>query len=90
MSNVPKSSAGADTKNAASDASNDAANPAPRDRRHAPRDARGDAPRRDVSVNVANAPRSNASVHGERAQHEGLEIDRLVFDALVALRGADG
>ncbi|MEM5367670.1 ATP-dependent RNA helicase HrpA [Paraburkholderia azotifigens] len=71
MSNVPKSSAGADTKNAPSEAAKDAANPAPRDHRHAPRDARGEAPRRDVSVNVANAPRSGPSARGERVQHEG-------------------
>jgi ATP-dependent helicase HrpA len=71
MSNVPKSSAGADTKNAASEAEKEAANPAPRGDRHAPRDARAGAPRRDVSVNVANAPRPGASAGGDAKQHEG-------------------
>ncbi|CAG9205341.1 ATP-dependent RNA helicase HrpA [Paraburkholderia sabiae] len=70
MSNVPKSSAGADTKNAPSDAAKDAAKPAPRERPHATRDTRGDAPRRDVSVNVANAPRSGPSAPDETKKHK--------------------
>ncbi|CAD6534108.1 ATP-dependent RNA helicase HrpA [Paraburkholderia sabiae] len=70
MSNVPKSSAGADTKNAPSDAAKDAAKPAPREHRHATRDTRGDAPRRDVSVNVANAPRSGPSAPDETKKHK--------------------
>jgi len=53
MSNVPKSSAGADTKNAADAASKDAARAAPRGPQDAARDQRGGKARRDDSVNVA-------------------------------------
>ncbi|MPW17403.1 ATP-dependent RNA helicase HrpA [Paraburkholderia sp. CNPSo 3157] len=65
MSNVPKSSAGADTKNAADAAAKDAAKATPRDRQDASRDARGEASRRDVSVNAANAPRASNSASGD-------------------------
>lgn len=70
MSNVPKSSTGADTKNTADTAAKDAARPAPRGARDTSSDARGDAARRDVSVNVANAPRSGAPAPGGTKQHE--------------------
>jgi ATP-dependent helicase HrpA len=71
MSNVPKSSAGADTKNTADPATKDAANAAPRDRQDAQRGARGEASRRDVSVNVANAPREGATRHGDAKKNQG-------------------
>src|SRR5215470_12642710 len=69
MSNVPKSSAGAATKNTADAAAKDAAAPAPRGHRDAPRDPHGEPPRRDGSVNVANAPRSGAPAHGDARVH---------------------
>jgi LDH2 family malate/lactate/ureidoglycolate dehydrogenase len=45
---------------------------------------------RQSGVDAIRIPSELAFRLRERAQHEGLEIDRLVFDALVALRGADG
>ena len=45
---------------------------------------------RQSGVDAIRIPSERAFRLRERAQHEGLEIDRLVFDALVALRGADG
>ncbi|MEX3932595.1 ATP-dependent RNA helicase HrpA [Paraburkholderia phymatum] len=77
MSNVPKSSAGADTKNAADAAAKDAAKATPRDRHNAPRDAHGEASRRDVSVNAANAPRPDDSASGAAATKDaGAARDR--------------
>ncbi|MDR6384092.1 ATP-dependent RNA helicase HrpA [Paraburkholderia caribensis] len=73
MSNVPKSSAGADTKNAADAAAKDAASPAPRGHQDAARDARGDASRRDVSVNVASAPRPGVSAQGDATRQQGAD-----------------
>ncbi|SEI99224.1 ATP-dependent RNA helicase HrpA [Paraburkholderia diazotrophica] len=70
MSNVPKSSAGADTKNAADAAAKDAAKATPRERHNAPRDGRGEASRRDVSVNAANAPRAGDSARGDATKKE--------------------
>ncbi|MBP0595547.1 ATP-dependent RNA helicase HrpA [Paraburkholderia sp. LEh10] len=69
MSNVPKSSAGADTKNAADDAAKDAANGTPRGHQPATRDARGQTPRRDDSATVANAPRA-APGHGDAKKRQ--------------------
>jgi LDH2 family malate/lactate/ureidoglycolate dehydrogenase len=45
---------------------------------------------RQSGVDAIRIPSEWAFRLRERAQNEGLEIDRLVFDALVALRGADG
>ncbi|MBN3762743.1 ATP-dependent RNA helicase HrpA [Burkholderia sp. Ac-20365] len=71
MSNVPKSSKGADTKNAPDASAKDAAAPARRGPRDASPDARGDAVRRDVSVNVANEPRPGAAAHDGARKNEG-------------------
>ncbi|MEI5998692.1 ATP-dependent RNA helicase HrpA, partial [Paraburkholderia bengalensis] len=68
MSNVPKSSTGADTKNAADDAAKEAPDTASRDGR--------DAARRDVSVNPAHAPRQDAPAGGVAQKNAGGEASK--------------